>query len=162
MKLGTIERARKDSLGFDIWDAVHVQAERSTLGSFRTGAIVFNTKTLEMIGKGCSHHSVSSVLSTVHAEEHALKDCWGIRNNLPLGYSIALMTIGKAGNPTYSSRPCAHCALRLENSGIEFVYYPERINSGDWVINCDTPSSLAMRIEDSNIRMEYAKDMRIK
>ena len=147
------------NLSEEICVAALNQAKRSTLGSFNTGAVIFNTKTLEIIGKGCSHYADWSTLPTVHAEEHAIKSCHIKRRRN--SYSILIVCIGRAGNLTYSSRPCVSCAKRLHKVGIEFVYYPERLNDGEWIINVESPFSLLERVHENRQRMRYAKDMRI-
>jgi deoxycytidylate deaminase len=151
-----------DILPFDLWKQVYKQAERSTLDSFRTGAIIFDTKTMEVIGRGCSHHSewTTTVLFSTHAEDHALKESKHKRLHNK-SYSVLVLTIGRAGNPTYSSRPCISCASRLEEEDIDLVYYPERLTDGNWTINCEKSIDLVDRASDSDFNARYAKDLRI-
>lgn len=146
------------NLDLDICGGALNQASRSNLGSFNTGAVIFNSKTLDIIGKGCSHYADWSVLPTVHAEEHALKNSYLRKYQ---SYSIFIVCVGRAGNLTYSSRPCISCAKRLKKANIEYVYYPEKFNNGKLVINIDTPKSLLKRVTENRDRMEYARDMRI-
>jgi deoxycytidylate deaminase len=152
-----------DALPFDMWKQVYKQAERSTLDSFRTGAIIFDSKTLEVIGRGCSHHSEWTTITSVHAEDHALKESKHKRDESKYGiFSVLILTIGKAGNPTYSSRPCINCADRLYGEMISFIYYPERLTDGNWIINCESSYDLKLRADNSANGAMYAKDMRIK
>lgn len=149
-----------DILPFDLWKQVYKQAERSTLDSFRTGAIIFDSKTLEVVGRGCSHHSEWTKVISVHAEDHALKESKHERKKYK-PFSVLILTIGKAGNPTYSSRPCVFCADRLYDEMISFIYYPERLTDGNWVVNCESPYELKTRADTSADSAMYAKDMRI-
>jgi deoxycytidylate deaminase len=140
----------------EIWQAVLKQAERSTLNSFRTGAIVFS-KSGEIIGKGCSHHRAWSSKASVHAEDAALEDAHDAED-----HNILIASIGKAGNPAYSSKPCLSCAMQLEKRGVQHVYFLERLNDGWWIMNVVTPSELVEQAILSDTRLDnYAREMRI-
>jgi tRNA(Arg) A34 adenosine deaminase TadA len=140
------------------------QAHRSTLRTFKTGAVIFNHKTGEILGKGCSHHHEFSNVNTVHAERHALRESYGMRNygnfHRPKDLSIVIVTLGRNGNFAYSSRPCVGCAQAMMNN-INSIYYAERTNDGGWVINGTTPGGLMSRAHQSKALARYARDARI-
>lgn len=151
-----------DVLPKHIVDEVYKQAERSTLKTFKTGAVLFNSTNGEIMGKGCSHHTedfIPTNTHTVHAEVHSLKKAdWKGKG----AWNMLVLSVGKQGNPAYSSKPCYSCANIMATYGVEMVYYPERLNDGSWIMNLVTPQELIELAENSDIRQEfYAKDMRL-
>lgn len=163
--MDTLQTVLEAELPLELWEAASKQAHRSGLGHFKTGAIVFD-KNYKIVGRGCSHYAVHSTLPTVHAEEHALKDSYGARNygDYKKGqpFSIVIVCLNKSGNFSHSSRPCVSCATRLNTSGVKFVYYAERQNSGEWIVNIESPRELVYRTVSNKSNSQYAKDMRIK
>src|ERR1051325_5536937 len=105
-----------------IWNEVKKQAQRTTLNSFKTGAIIFDEKTYKKYGWGCSHVPESTLRPSVHAEEHAIRSIGKFLSELK-SLSIVIYTLGKTGNMAYSSRPCLRCAGMLLDCGIQNVYY---------------------------------------
>lgn len=103
-----------------IWDRAIKQARRSNMKTFRTGAVVFD-KHGRVLGQGCSFHG-DGPRERTHAEQHALSRMWPA---LPeLRAKVLVVTLGKAGNFTYSSRPCGFCVNMLRHFNIESVIYP--------------------------------------
>lgn len=147
------------------WREAENQARRSTLKTFKTGAVIFNHKTEEIVGKGCSHHTATVSANTCHAEQHALRDSYGARNygeNYHKEYelSIVIVTLGRSMNFAYSSRPCVMCAQQLAGN-IGFVHYAERLNDGSWIVNSDLCRNLHRKIEHSKRVVRYARDGRL-
>lgn len=142
-----------------IWEEANKQARRSTLKNFKTGAVIFHPKTGEILSKGCSHtkHGASS-LASVHAEVHCIEN----HHKYMSPYVMFILSIGKAKNPAFSSKPCSSCTRKLSTWGAEVVYYLERLNNGLWIMNIKTPYELLTEADDSQYRIEfYAKDMRL-
>lgn len=145
-----------------IWKNAIKQARRSTLHTFKTGAILFDSRSYEIIDSGCSYyHGADLIKPTVHAEEEALRYYRGGRT--AKGLSMFIATIGKAGNLAYSSRPCGACAFRMWEAEVDKVFYPERINSGEWVINVNEPKTLYKRFRSKETAAVggFARGMRI-
>jgi deoxycytidylate deaminase len=155
----------EESLPIELWEAAEKQAKRSTLNKFKTGAVIFD-KDMNIIGRGCSHDKDGHYLPTVHAEYEALRDSYGARNygeQRVIGQGIVIVSINKAKNYTYSSRPCLRCAAELHLGNIRYVYYAERLNDGEWIINVDSPVGLLNRAEQSGLRAaRFAREMKIK
>lgn len=149
----------------ELLDLTIKQAKRSTLRNFKTGAVIFNYKTGEVLGKGCSHQVGSDIYSSNHAEYAALCDSYGERNhryNYSRHNAVLVVCLGRALNIAMCSRPCLKCTKHLQVASIELVYYPERLNNGEYVMNIETPRELLGRAETSNIRVRrFAKAMRI-
>lgn len=149
----------------DYWIEAEKQAMRSTLKTFKTGAIIFSYKTGAIIGRGCSHHKLGSPRNTIHAEEHALRISYGMRNfgedrfkKSDLG--IVIVTLGRSLNYACSSRPCIGCVKQLYYA-VDYVHYAERMNDGSWVINSEEPRYLMKRIDMSKITAKYARGARL-
>lgn len=164
--IDTIEDTLVEALPISIWEEGVKQAKRSTLRRFKTGAVVFHMKSGYIIGGGCSHIAEDNDINTTHAERHALRNTYGERNyggNSKWGeYGILIVSLGRSGNFTYSSRPCLKCAKELDNDNIASVYWPERLNNGDWVVNCESPADLVFRAHANGVKINtYAKGMRI-
>jgi deoxycytidylate deaminase len=151
-----IRQLAKESFPIELWEEAYKQAKRSTLGSFKTGAVIFN-RDFNIVSKGCSHHRAWSPKPTVHAEEHALKELSGFTGKP----NILIVTIGRSGNPAWSSKPCVSCATMLCNHYFDDIIWPERNNMGEWTINIESSAGLSGRIARSEIRLRgYARDMR--
>lgn len=151
----TIREWLPDELIFE----VQKQARRSTLGNFRTGAVVFNND-YEIISKGCSHHRAWVGKPSIHAEIDALGIFSGSRSGS--GLNILIASIGRSGNYTYTSRPCYSCLSRIDKVGISEIYYPERDNVGSWIMNVERPDQMLKRcLQASVARENYARLMRV-
>lgn len=136
----------KTALSNDLLEAVVKTAKRSTIRTFRTGAIVFD-KNMNIVSKGCSHipdGKAANNKRSNHAEDHALDLISHIKDKSDL--SILIYTLNRKGQkPATSSRPCADCAERLANAGLNEVYYLERDNSGEWLLNREKPDMIKAR-----------------
>ena len=137
----------KATLSKGILDVAVKQANRSTIESFKTGAVLFD-KNKNIVEAGCSHVPLYTWLKdkrSVHAEDDVLDKIVHIGDRSSL--SMLVYTIGRSGNHTYSSKPCKICAERLRNSDISNLYYLEKCNDGSWTLNEESPHQL---IERSN------------
>lgn len=134
----------ENELGYDILGRVRSQAFRSTIQSYKTGAVVFNDRNLNVISSGTSHIPYEFTVGekrSVHAEDHALNKISYIKDKSNL--SIVIYTLNWSGaNHTTSSRPCPPCAQRLMRAGLRHIYYCERDNVGGWHLNCLSPECL--------------------
>lgn len=145
-----------------IFEEAYKQAERSTLRNFKTGAVVFMGEDIYL--KGCSHTILDPFepLASVHAEAHCIQLARKLFvKNQPL--DMFVLAIGKTGNPAFSSKPCLSCVRNLDVIPVRYVYYLERLNSGQWILNVKSPIDLLSEAETSELRLDrYAKNMRIK
>lgn len=136
----------KAVLGKNILETAVKQANRSTIETFKTGAVLFDTKSKEIVESGCSHAPLYTWLKdkrSVHAEDDILNKTVHIKEKS--GLSVLVYTLGKAGNPTISSKPCKGCAERLYSSSIDEIHYLERCNDESWTLNSESPFSLIKR-----------------
>jgi deoxycytidylate deaminase len=136
----------KATLGRSILEVVVKQANRSTIETFKTGAVLFDSKSKEIIESGCSHAPLYTWLKdkrSVHAEDDILNKTVHLKEKS--GLSVLVYTLGKAGNPTISSKPCSGCAERLYGANIDNVYYLERCNDESWTLNEESPANLIAR-----------------
>lgn len=105
----------------EIEDAIKI-AQRSTIRTHKTGAVIFNRNGL-ILSNGWSHtphYKLSNGKRSIHAEIHALAR--GRQTNLN-GALIAVATVsGKSGNCT-TGMPCLDCAIALRAADISGVYY---------------------------------------
>lgn len=154
-----------DSIYFEAYK----QAERSTLKNFKTGAVVFKGEDVYL--RGCSHTKINNgPHASIHAEQHCIEEAMksnlrerNAHNYIPSGLSMFILCIGKTGNPAFSSKPCYSCSQQLDRIPVEYVYYLERMNSGQWIMNVKTQVELIAEAEKSGVRLDhYAKNMRIK
>jgi len=144
----------------EIWKAAAKQSSRSTFARFKTGAVIFDNKTAEIIAAGCSNDRIDSLVSTnsVHAEADALQKIYG---NLS-GYSILVLTLNQSGRVATSSRPCYSCAASLARREIDYIYYPEKLNDGSWVLNKESSLYLYNKgMESGATFSKYASKMRV-
>ncbi len=136
----------KTALSEDILEAVVKSANRSTIRSFRTGAVIFD-KNMNIVSKGCSHTPFGRAANNKrsnHAEDHALDSISHIKDKSDL--SIVIYTLNRKGeNPATSSRPCRDCAERLASADLAEVFYLERDNAGNWLLNQEKPVSIVAR-----------------
>lgn len=136
----------KTALNDEIFEAVVKSANRSTIKSFRTGAVIFD-KDMNIISKGCSHTPFGKAANNKrsnHAEDHALDLISHIKDKSNL--SIVIYTLNRKGqNPATSSRPCRDCAERLASANLMEVFYLERDNSGNWLLNQEKPDNIVAR-----------------
>lgn len=148
----------EEVLPIRIWEEAESQAKRSTLKNFKTGAVIFSKKDYFIISRGCSHIPIGNHMKSIHAEYHALQSYI----NKPNNSGILIVCIGKAGNFAFSSRPCSACVEQIDRSGIETIYYAERMNDDTWICNAESPKELITRSNNSqkNYR-NYAKEMRV-
>ncbi len=132
----------QDALPMATWEEAVKQANRSPLMTFKTGAVIF-TKDHDIISKGVSHVAMyqSYPGRSLHAEDHAIRQLKETNSNR----GILIVTLGRAGNFTYSSRPCFNCSTRISINEIDWVYFLEKTNEGEWVVNCETADSLFRR-----------------
>lgn len=138
-----------------MWDLAEKQAMRSTLKTFKTGAII--TDGHSVISKGCSHQRDKPLPRLhCHAEEHCLS-----RVGRVSGLTCLVVTINKSGNYAWSSKPCQFCTNLMFNAGIERVIYAERDNSGDWSVIVEYIDDLIKRTNPGTINSKYAKQMRL-
>jgi len=147
-------------LPIELWEEAVNQANRSTVKSFKTGAVIFDDNTYEILARGCSHHNMKrNYLPTIHAEDHAMRVS-GIRKFYCS--SILITTIGKAGNFAFSSRPCVNCTHLLDKYEINKIYYLERMNNGAWIVNAVRTDNIIVNINQSitSVRAKYAREMR--
>jgi deoxycytidylate deaminase len=144
----------------EIWSAAIKQAKRSTFTRFKTGAVIFDNKSGEICSSGCSHDRIDSLVSTnsVHAEIDASKKVYG-----PLcGKSILILTLNQSGRIARSSRPCYSCASLMARRELDYIYYPERLNDGSWILNKETADLLYNKgIESGATYSKYASKMRL-
>ena len=135
-----------NELGYDILGRVRSQALRSTIQSYKTGAVIFDKKG-NVVSSGTSHLPYKFSIGekrSVHAEDHALDKISHISDKSNL--SIVIYTLNWSGiNHTTSSRPCPPCAQRLLRAGLRHVYYAERDNAGGWCMNREKPARLVKR-----------------
>lgn len=144
----------------EIWKTAVKQSGRSTFTRFKTGAVIFESKTGEISSAGCSHDSIDSLVSTnsVHAEADAIHKLYGSLS----GKSILILTLNQSGRVATSSRPCYSCAASLARREIDFVYYPEKLNDGSWVLNKESAIYLYQKGIDSGMTFsKYASKMRV-
>lgn len=136
----------KTALSDEILEAVVKTATRSTIKNFKTGAVVFD-KELKIVSKGCSHTPIGKAANNKrsnHAEDHALDSISHIKDKS--GLSMVIYTLNRKGQRSAtSSRPCADCAERLASANLDEVFYLERTNSGDWLLNREKPDSIVAR-----------------
>jgi pyrimidine deaminase RibD-like protein len=146
----------ENALPISLWWEAFSQSQRSTLFTFKTGAIIFD-KDNKILSKGCSHHGIRE--GTIHAEEHCLKF---VGKEIAAKNSILVVTVGKSGNFAYSSRPCFSCVRLMKKYNLSNVYYAERLNHGQWIVNSESPIELWERgLSATCDHMEFARDMRI-
>ena len=159
-----------DYLDNEIWDIALAQANRSPMIRFRTGAAIYDIKNEIVVGVGCSHNQLGSQVSslTTHAEIHAIRDSHADYRFEDNGFKdciCCIVTIGRSGGWTRSSRPCMNCAIKLSEAGILAVVYAELCNDGTWIINWESPNELTDRFVQSNLNhalhTPYARFMRI-
>ena len=132
-------------LSKSILEVAEKQANRSTIETFKTGAVVFD-KNMNIVEAGCSHVPMYTWLRnkrSVHAEDDVLSKIVHVENRSDL--NMLVYTLGKSGNPTYSSKPCKICAERIIGSNINKVYYLERCNDDTWTLNEESPTNLIKR-----------------
>lgn len=103
-------------------------AHRSTNKRHKTGAVIVNSKTGDIISTGWSHKGQTTWKTTpwsTHAEMHAI-----LRAPHPKLLEHATIYIAtvcsKSGNLT-SAKPCSSCGALLSGAGIKQVIYTERI-----------------------------------
>lgn len=101
-------------------DEVIKVANRSSIRSFKTGAVIWSYG--RIVSNGWSHvpHYKLRSKRSLHAEMHALARA----RHLDLeGCDIAIATLsGKSGN-IVGAKPCLDCAIALKAAGIRFVHY---------------------------------------
>jgi deoxycytidylate deaminase len=144
----------------NIWECGVKQAKRSSFMKFKTGAVIFDSKTGDIFSSGCSHDRINSLVSTnsVHAENDALQKVYGPLN----GKSILILTLNQSGRIARSSRPCYSCSAFIVRREIDFIYYPERLNDGTWILNKEEPFLLYNNgIESGSTFSKYASKMRV-
>lgn len=141
----------------ELWEIAFSQAQRSTLKAFKTGAVVFDRKG-NIIGKGCSHIAINSRGKSTHAEEHAIHNAGKHIEQA----KVLIVTIGRSGNPAFSSRPCFTCVRMMKKYLISEIIYPERLNDGTWIINKESPTEMWNRSLTAQCKKSlYAREMRI-
>lgn len=139
------------------WREAILQAHRSTLGTFKTGAVLFD-RDGKVLSRGCSHITDGNrYTNSFHAEAHAISNLHD--DDL---VSCIVVTIGRAKNLAYSSRPCFECVRLMVRKPIIEVIWPERCNNGEWSINRVSPrdlynASIAQGVQSS----EFARNMRV-
>src|SRR5215211_310576 len=125
-----------ENFSYKIYQETYKQAERSSLRNFRTGAVVFKGEHIYL--KGCSHIKMGfHPLASTHAEAHCVEQAKPEqlhKNDL----NMFILSIGRAGNPAFSSKPCYSCLQSL--TFIEYIYYLERLNDGQWTMSVKSPS----------------------
>jgi len=134
-----------------VWRYADTNAKRSTILTFKTGAVIFNEKTKSVESTGTSHIPLNfryddsdHAKRSIHAEDDALDKIrhFNDKSNLSiLVYTLNANMTGHVG----SSRPCQGCAERLVRANLSRVYYIERDNSGVWCLNRTTPAILIGR-----------------
>lgn len=150
--------AKKDLPPY-LWEAAHKQASRSSLKTFKTGAIIFKDD-FKIVSKGCSHHTLFRGKPSIHAEANALDSFRGTGS--ALGLNVLIYTLGRSNRPAFSSRPCYSCLHKMDKVGIKNIYYLEKLNSGWFVLNIETPLELKIRAMKAEVReSSYARNMRI-
>lgn len=109
----------------DFIDVTEKIAKRSDIRRHKTGAIIVNNYSKEIVSNGWSHvphYKLHSGKRSLHAEMHALSrarhlDLW----NGP--YYIYIVTVaGRSGN-IVGAKPCLDCAIALQAAGIAGAYY---------------------------------------
>jgi deoxycytidylate deaminase len=121
-------------------------AKRSTINSYKTGAVIFD-KHHNIKSIGVSHIPLGDPPNgkrSVHAEDDALSKIKHIKDRKEL--NILVFTLNhNCSNVVGSSRPCLGCARRLTRANLKRVYYLERDNSGSWHMNRPKPATLLER-----------------
>jgi len=121
-------------------------SNRSTIKSFKTGAVIFD-KHLNVQSVGTSHFPYGFTVGekrSVHAEDDALDKISWIKDKTDL--SILIYTLNWSGtNHATSSRPCVGCAERLLRADLRHVFYLERDNAGSWLLNREKPARIVKR-----------------
>lgn len=136
-----------------LWQEAERQAQRSPLGTFRTGAIIHSMG--KVVGKGCSHPSMLLTgRDFVHAELHASLRVRPIRGQRR---ECVVVTLTKTDSWATTSRPCAMCARAL-NGLVDLVHYAVKDNIGEWCVESVAPADLVAR---SGPLSSYAREMRI-
>lgn len=149
--------ALEEALPIKYWESVYQEAKRSNLYGFKTGAIIFHNKSGEIKSKGCSHTHILKNHESIHAEEAALNNLGLKTENL----SIVIMSIGRAGNPAYSSKPCFRCLTTLVKYNISNIFWAERDNAGNWEVVCKHPKTLMTIAKNNGVRVkDFARFMR--
>lgn len=155
-----LEQAVK-KVSTEIYTEVYKQAIRSPMQNFKTGAVIFHPKN-GILSKGCSHVREGLSVASVHAEAHAIESAVKENGHCNL-YHIMILSIGKAGNPAFSSKPCLDCINKLWYHDVLYVYYLERLNDGQWTMNIKNVEELRHEAFMSKTRSAYyAKDMRVE
>jgi deoxycytidylate deaminase len=135
------------ALGNNILSAAVKQSLRSTIETFKTGAVLFD-KDGKIVETGCSHVPLYTWLKdkrSVHAEDHVLNKIIHIEKEELRHMSMLIYTLGKSGNPATCSKPCSKCAERLVSSGIKNICYLEKSNDNEWNFNIEAPISITER-----------------
>ena len=142
------EKLIRDCLGYSIFKHADSNARRSTMKSFKTGAVIFNEKTHGVEAVGTSHVPLNfryddseNAKRSIHAEDDVLDNIRYFEDKSI--FSIFIYTLNWSGtNHATSSRPCPPCAERLLRAGLSHIYYVERDNVGGWQLIRQTPRNL--------------------
>lgn len=145
------------SAPLEMWRRAEQQAKRSTLGRFRTGAVIFDKKGREL-GVGCSHLT-ENPLKSVHAEEHALSKVSKFFRKS--GSTCLIVTLSRSDSFAGSSRPCARCFNILNRYNIEYVVWAERCNDSSWHIHKESVREIQSVIKDYDLTQQFAKKLRV-
>lgn len=142
-----------------VWESAQAQAERSPLTGFRTGAVIWNERTGDLLSRGCSHSSEKRIgTDNCHAEFHALSNWYGMGNKDTV---CVIVTMNRhLDGWAWSSRPCAFCAHALHSRGVEHVMFAERDNTGVWTVTRERMSDLMERVARVPVA-GFSKRMRV-
>lgn len=141
----------------EIWQKAEVQAKRSNLSRYRTGAVIFDKKGRILSG-GCSHYS-ENPLTSVHAEEHAMSSMWPAM--LALKPTCLVVTLTQADRYAGSSRPCSRCFNRLHAYRVFDTIWCERCNDGSWYIHRESVADMQDVIKDYDLTEKFAKQLKV-
>lgn len=150
------EKLIRDCLGYSIFKYADSNARRSTIKSYKTGAVIFNEKTHGVEAVGTSHLPLNfryddseNAKRSIHAEDDVLDNIRYFEDKSI--FSIFIYTLNWSGtNHATSSRPCPPCAERLLRAGLSHIYYVERDNCGNWNMNREEPARLVERTRSTD------------
>lgn len=152
------EELIRDCLSYSIFKHADSNARRSTIKSYKTGAVIFKEKNRGIEATGTSHLPLNfryddseNAKRSIHAEDDALDKIRYAEDKSI--FSILIYTLNWNGtNHATSSRPCPPCAERLVRAGLSHIYYAERANDGVWYMNREEPARLVerTRLSDRN------------
>jgi deoxycytidylate deaminase len=119
----------------EVWHRAFAQAQRSPMPNFRTGAVLFDTRSGALIAAACSYpHGSRKQLASQHAELSLLR----ANHHRDLRQcAVAIVTINRQGSGcAWSSAPCEHCARALARRGVKYAVFAVRSEHG-WQIERD-------------------------